>query len=126
MADQDRSNGGWQNDLSLSFEKIGDTLKAQGKPEQALTQYQQSLGIRRALVERDKSNIGWEHDLIALLVKVTMTQSLSGGDDKVAEPKALLQEATNLAAEYSGSDQEALIDSINQSSRSIIVGQASK
>jgi eukaryotic-like serine/threonine-protein kinase len=126
LADQDRSNGGWQNDLSLSFEKIGDTLKAQGKPAQALTQCQQSLGIRRALVDSDKSNIGWEHDLIALLVKVATTQSLSEGDGKVAEAKALLQEATDLAAEYNGSDQEALIDSINQSSRSIIVGQASE
>jgi hypothetical protein len=77
-------------------------------------------------VDRDKSNIGWEHDLIALLVEVATIQSLSGGDDKVAEAKALLQEATNLAAEYSGSDQQALIDSINQSSRSIMVGQAPK
>jgi hypothetical protein len=48
------------------------------------------------------------------------------GDDKVAEAKARLQEATNLAAEYSGSDQQALIDSINQSSRSIMVGPGSQ
>jgi hypothetical protein len=42
LAEQDRSNVGWQRDLSVSYENVGGVLAAQGKITEALKSYQQS------------------------------------------------------------------------------------
>jgi tetratricopeptide (TPR) repeat protein len=57
-------------DLSVSYEKVGGVLEAQGKLQEALDSYQQSLNIRRTLAEQDKSNAGWQRDLSVSLEKV--------------------------------------------------------
>jgi WD40 repeat protein len=43
LADQDKSNAGWQRILSVSYNKFADVLVAQGKRQEALDAYQQSL-----------------------------------------------------------------------------------
>jgi tetratricopeptide (TPR) repeat protein len=48
LADQDKSNSGWQRDLSVSYERVGDVLVAQGKLQEALDDYQQCLVISNA------------------------------------------------------------------------------
>ena len=45
LAASDRSNTGWQRDLSVSYNKIGDVLVAQGKLDEALKSYRDSLAI---------------------------------------------------------------------------------
>ena len=83
LAEQDKTNAGWQRDLSVSYEKVGDVLVAQGKLQDALDAYQQSLAISKRLAEQDKSNSGWQRDLSVSYDKV--------GDVLVAQGK--LQDA---------------------------------
>ncbi len=59
----DPGNAGWQHDLSVSHNKIGDVLRAQGNLSDALTAYQASLAIRERLAQDDPGNAGWQHDL---------------------------------------------------------------
>jgi tetratricopeptide (TPR) repeat protein len=61
LAEQDKSNVDWQRDLSLSYEKVGDVLVAQGKLHEALEAYQQGLAIAKALAEQDPTNAVWQN-----------------------------------------------------------------
>jgi tetratricopeptide (TPR) repeat protein len=63
LAEQDKTNSGWQRDLSVSYNEVGDVLMAQGKTQDALDVYEQSLAIAKRLAEQDKSNSGWQRDL---------------------------------------------------------------
>src|ERR1700738_216010 len=57
-----------QQETMLS--NLGDVLVAQGKLQEALEVYQQSLAIFKRLAEQDKTNSGWQRDLIVSLYKV--------------------------------------------------------
>jgi tetratricopeptide (TPR) repeat protein len=96
LADQAKSNAGWQLDLSLSYSEVGDVLVAQGKLQDALDLYQQSLKIRRILAEQDKSNAGWQRDLAVSYEKV--------GDVRIAQGK--LQDALDIYEQSSLSHQD--------------------
>ena len=48
LAKADPSNAGWQRDLSVSYDKIGDVLVAQGNLAEALKAYRDSLAIATA------------------------------------------------------------------------------
>ena len=63
LAKADPSNTGWQRDLSVSYNKIGDVLVAQGKLDEALTAYRDSLAIAERLRQADPGNAGWQRDL---------------------------------------------------------------
>jgi tetratricopeptide (TPR) repeat protein/ADP-ribose pyrophosphatase YjhB (NUDIX family) len=58
-------NAGWQRDLSVSQNKLGDVLSAQGDLTAALTAYRGSLEIRQRLAAADPGNAGWQRDLSA-------------------------------------------------------------
>ena len=119
MVAWDNSDTGFRDGLSAIHEKVADVLKAQGKLDAAVEEYQQSLDQRRTLADQDKSNAGGQHDLIVLLCKLASAKSLTEGSENVLKTKALLQEAINLAAEYNGADRQTLIDSIKQSSKGL-------
>ena len=70
LAEQDKSNSGWQRDLSVSYEEVGDVLVPKGQLQEALDAYQQSLKIRQTLAEQDKSNSVWQRDLAVSYEKV--------------------------------------------------------
>jgi tetratricopeptide (TPR) repeat protein len=63
LTKEDPSNAGWQRDLSVSYEKVGDGLSAQGDLPGALKNYRDSLAIRDQLTKEDPSNAGWQRDL---------------------------------------------------------------
>ena len=63
LAEADPGNAGWQCDLSVSYERIGDVQRAQGDLAAALRSYQASLAIRERLAEADPGNAGWQRDL---------------------------------------------------------------
>ena len=63
LAKSDPGNAGWQRDLSVSHNKIGDVQVAQGNLPAALTSYQASLAIRERLAKADPGNAGWQRDL---------------------------------------------------------------
>jgi tetratricopeptide (TPR) repeat protein len=70
LAGQDASNTEWQRDLSVSYEKIGDVLSAQGDLAGALKAFRASLEIRERLAGQDPSNTGWQRDLSLSLGKI--------------------------------------------------------
>ena len=53
----------WQRDLSVSYDKVGDVLVAQGKLDEALKAYRDSLAIAERLAATDRSNTQWQNDL---------------------------------------------------------------
>ncbi|MGC1586894.1 MAG: hypothetical protein WA791_14550, partial [Rhodomicrobium sp.] len=57
------NNAGWQRDLSVSYNKVGDVLVAQGNLPEALKSFQGSLNIRDRLAKADPNNAGWQRDL---------------------------------------------------------------
>jgi tetratricopeptide (TPR) repeat protein len=66
LAASDCSNTGWQRDLSVLYNSIGDVLVAQGKLDEALKSYRDSLAIAQRLAASDRSNTGWQRDLSVL------------------------------------------------------------
>jgi hypothetical protein len=51
LVKSDPSNAGWQRDLSVSYNKIGDVLVAQRNLAEALKSYQAGLAIIERLME---------------------------------------------------------------------------
>ena len=63
LAKADPGNAGWQRDLSVSHDRIGDVQVAQGDLSAALTSYRASLAIRERLTKADPGNAEWQRDL---------------------------------------------------------------
>jgi tetratricopeptide (TPR) repeat protein len=59
----DPSNAGWQRDLSVSQQRIGNVQQAQGDLAAALASYQASHDIFERLAKSDPGNAGWQSDL---------------------------------------------------------------
>jgi hypothetical protein len=60
----------WQRDLSVSNNKIGDVLVAQGDGPGALAAYQAGLAIAEGLAKRDPANTGWQVDMAVSCAKL--------------------------------------------------------
>jgi hypothetical protein len=56
LAKSDPSNAGWQRDLSVSYDKVGDVQVAQGNLSGALKSYSDSLAVRDRLALSDETN----------------------------------------------------------------------
>ena len=56
-------NAGWQHDLSVSYDKVGDVQVAQGDLAGALKSFRDSLAIRERLAQSDPGHAGWQRDL---------------------------------------------------------------
>ena len=69
-ADSDPSNAGWQRDLSVSLNKIGNILSAQGKLDEAKAVFEKDLAIAQTLADNDPSNAGWQRDLSVSFEKI--------------------------------------------------------
>ena len=102
LANQDKSNTGWQRDLSWSYEKFGEVLEAQGKLPEALDAYQQSLNILRALAGQDGSNSGWQRDLAVGYNKVGDVLVAQG---KLPEAMDVYQQSFNIRRTLAGQDK---------------------
>ena len=59
----DPANTGWQRDLSVSHNKLGDVAIAAGDLAAARTAYQASLDIAARLAAADPANTEWQRDL---------------------------------------------------------------
>jgi tetratricopeptide (TPR) repeat protein len=66
----DPGNAGWQRDLSVSYNKIGDVQVAQGDLKAALKSYSDDLAIAERLANSDPSNAGWQRDLSVSYAKL--------------------------------------------------------
>ena len=78
LAKADPGNAGWQRDLSVSHDKIGDVQRAQGDLAAALTSYQASLAIAERLAKADPGNAGWQRDLSVSHDKIGDVQRAQG------------------------------------------------
>ena len=56
-------NAGWQRDLALSHNRIGEVLRAQGNLPEALESFRASQAIAERLVTVNAGNTGWQRDL---------------------------------------------------------------
>ena len=77
LAAADPGNAGWQRDLSVSWNKLGDVRVAQGDLAGAL---EASPPARRSidrLAAADPGNAGWQRDLIVSYVKLAQTAAAS-------------------------------------------------
>jgi tetratricopeptide (TPR) repeat protein len=101
LAKADPSNAGWQRDLSVSYEKVGDVLVAQGNLPEALTAYRDSLAIRERLAKADPGNAGWQADLAAshgrLADAFRKQGEASKARDELAEGREIMVGMTKLS-----------------------------
>ena len=61
--DADPTNTGWQGDLSVSHERLGDLAVAAGDLTAARTAYTAALTIAQKLADADPTNTEWQRDL---------------------------------------------------------------
>jgi len=81
LAAADPGNAGWQRDLSVSHNKLGDVLRAQGDLTAALAAYRASLEISARLAAADPGNAGWQRDLwVSYWRMASMTEQTGSGD----------------------------------------------
>jgi tetratricopeptide (TPR) repeat protein len=90
LAQADPGNAGWQRDLSVSFDRVGDVLVAQGNLPEALKSLRDGLAIRDRLAQADPGNAGWQRDLAVSNERIgDMERRL----DHPAEARAALERA---------------------------------
>jgi tetratricopeptide (TPR) repeat protein len=90
LAVADPGNAGWQRDLSVNREKIGDVLVAEGDVNGALEAYRADLLIAQNLATADPDNSEWQRDLSISLARVADALLRL---NKQAEALALAQQA---------------------------------
>jgi tetratricopeptide (TPR) repeat protein len=71
-------NAGWQNDLSISYERIGDVQAAQGDLKAALKSYSDSRAIFERLAKAEPGNTLWKSKLSASYNEVGWVQEARG------------------------------------------------
>src|SRR5216683_3764804 len=57
LAKADRGNAGWQRDLSVSHERIGDVQNMRGETIQAIAAFERALEVYRELQARNPDDI---------------------------------------------------------------------
>jgi tetratricopeptide (TPR) repeat protein len=70
LAQSDPGNAGWQRDLTVAYDRVGNLQVAQGDLAGALKSYRDSLTIRDRLAQSDPGNVGWQRDLWVSYIKV--------------------------------------------------------
>ena len=75
---QEPSNGGWQHDLSVNYEKLGNVQWFQGNLALCLS----SLEIRQRLAARDPSDVSWQTDLVISLWRLAAVLEQQGSPQK--------------------------------------------
>jgi hypothetical protein len=83
--DADPGNAGWQRDLSVSHEKVGDLAVAAGDLPAARDAYTASLAIAQRLADADPGNAGWQRDLSVSWMSIGSI-AMSAGDLAAARP----------------------------------------
>jgi tetratricopeptide (TPR) repeat protein len=77
LLSQDPNNNQWQHDLSVCYERIGDSQLAMGRQREALDAYQEALKGRRQLAKNIPDNAGFQRELAVSYVK--LGDALVGG-----------------------------------------------
>ena len=107
LAAGDRSNSGWQRDLSVSHVKIGDLRVARGDLGGALSAYEAGHAIAERLAAGDPSNTQWQRDLIVSNVKLA---EMVEADGEVAAAADRYRAALAVAERLAGAVRLAPVD----------------
>ena len=99
LSDREPSNAGWQCDLSVSNDGIGDVLVAQGNLPEALKAFRDGLAIRERLARSDPGNAGWQRNLSisydrigdVLMARGNLPEALKAISDSLAIRERLAQ-----------------------------------
>ena len=84
----DPANTGWQRDLSISHDKLGDVASAAGDLAAARDHYQASLDIRVRLAAADPANTGWQRDLSISRQKIANFEVGEAKSEYLAESRS--------------------------------------
>jgi hypothetical protein len=71
LAAADPANTGWQRDLSVGHDRLGDVAVAAGDLAEARVAYQASLDIRVRLAAANPANTQWQRDLAYVERKIS-------------------------------------------------------
>ena len=85
LAQADPGNAGWQRDLSVSYDRVGDVLVAQGNLPEALKSYRDDLAIADRLAKLDPGNAGWQRDLSVSYAKLAVALRKMGASADALE-----------------------------------------
>ncbi|MGE0645457.1 MAG: DUF4062 domain-containing protein [Nitrospira sp.] len=99
---RDPANTEWQRDLSVSQNKIGDVLVAQGDGPGALTSFRKGLAIREGLAARDPANAQWQVDVAVSCAKLGTYTGLAG-----SERRSYLQRGLKIQQDLSNTNRLA-------------------
>ena len=83
LADGDPGNAGFQRDLSISYERLGDLAVAAGDGKAARDYFDKGLGLRKVLAEGDPGNAGFQRDL-SISYERLGDLAVAAGDGKAA------------------------------------------
>ena len=101
LAKADPANAGWQRDLSVSQEKLGDVLVQQGNLAEALAGFKAALAIRKRLANADPANAGWQRDLSVSHERVGTVLAAQGN---LADALAAFEDALAIAERLANAD----------------------
>ena len=80
LAASDPANAGWQRDLSVSLNKLGDLAVAQGDLAGALRYFTQDMAIAERLAASDPANAKWQRDLAVSHFKLHQLAQTKGDE----------------------------------------------
>jgi len=110
LAEADPDNAGFQRDLSVSYNRLGDLAVAAGDGKAARDFFEKALAVRKKIAEADPDNAGFQRDLIVSLVKM----AASGNAPAVRYAEALaIAERLAAASRLQGRDQW-MVDDLRQ------------
>jgi tetratricopeptide (TPR) repeat protein len=73
IAATDADNNGWQRDLAVADEHIGDALDDLNRFEEALAAYQESFRLSKVLAARGPNIFIWQRDLVLIINRLADT-----------------------------------------------------
>ncbi len=102
-ATADPANTGWQHDLSISHERLGDVAVAAGSLAAARTAYQARLDIMVRLAAADPANTGWQRDLS---VSHNKLGDVAVAEGDLAAARTAYQASLDIAARLAAADPD--------------------
>ena len=81
LAEQDPGNAGWQMDLAVAHNRVGNALQAQGQLAPAQAAFGKYLAISQRLAEQDPSNADWQRELALACCLLARIKARIGGPE---------------------------------------------
>ena len=70
LAKRDPDNAGWQRDLSVAHDRVGEVLERKGDLDGTLASFRAGLALAEAIARRDPECVEWQWDVSASLDRI--------------------------------------------------------